>query len=268
MQLTNVRQNEIPSPSQTQTQTKQKKMPNHDSKPAASYPSINSQLPFTYVRPATLLVPEEFQTGRKMEWSQTRLCDALSLSRATFETLLKHLDSYFTSGPQNPQATGLTWINLNGDDDPRADVCRELGMIDFGFALVQKVLGLKGRRDAEGGEINTIGYLLYQVAMASEKRTLARSLRQRKAIAAQISEDRKMAERMQAEREKEVREEAPAEEADGEKEVREETPAKAEGEMNVQALAEMEINAQNTFAGAAVRDNQMVCFPPQFLGHI
>lgn len=114
-------------------------------------------------------------------------------------------------------------------------------MIDFGFALAQKVMGLKGRRDAEGGEIQTIGYLLYQVAVASEKRTLARSLRQGKALAAQISGDREMAERMQAEGEKGVREEAPA---------------------------EMEPNAQNTFVGAAVRDNQMVCFPPQFLGHI
>lgn len=137
-------------------------------------------LPFTYIRPETLPACKEIKGSRKLEWPQTRLRETLGLTKPSFDGLLKQLDNYFEHHPARLQGTGWTWISFEGDNDRRAKLCRELGAIDFGSLIARKVLGLETHRPALAGseEINVTGYLLYQTAMASERRTLARAVRQ------------------------------------------------------------------------------------------
>lgn len=121
-------------------------------------------LPFTYVRPTN--IPPPNKGARKKEWSQVRLMEALELKRPVFDTLMKQLDSFFMCGLHKDDIGQAPWIGFEGDDDPRAQLCQELGMVSFDPTLVKKVLG-EGSQDMQ-----TTGYLLYQVAKASEKRTL------------------------------------------------------------------------------------------------
>lgn len=96
---------------------------------------------------------------------------ALELKRSPFYMVMKQLDSFFAHGPHKDDISQAAWIGFEGDDDPRARLCQGLGMVSFDSALVKKVLG-GGSQDMQ-----TTGYLLYQVALASEKRTLLRAIK-------------------------------------------------------------------------------------------
>lgn len=96
---------------------------------------------------------------------------ALGLKRSVFDMVMKQLDSFFIYGLHKDNIGQASWIGFEGDSDPRARLCEDLGMVSFDSALVKKVLG-EGSHD-----MKTTGYLLYQVARASEKRTLLKAIK-------------------------------------------------------------------------------------------
>ncbi|KAL0633167.1 hypothetical protein Q9L58_007953 [Maublancomyces gigas] len=120
--------------------------------PIPRLPVISYVLPFTYVRPETLPAFKELKGSPKLEWSQTRLRETLGMTNPSFEGLLKQPDNYFEHRLVGFQGTRWTWISFKDENDPRAKLCRELGAIDFGWLIAQKVLGLEAHHPCSGGE--------------------------------------------------------------------------------------------------------------------
>lgn len=143
---------------------------------------MGSFLPFTYVCPAAFSSPKGEDNQK---WTQVRLMKELKLKRPVFNAVMKQIDNFFEHhyGPLKhdlllgePSPPETPWITFEGDDDPRAQICRELGILHFDPVLVEKAF-----RSTKDPEVQTKGYLFYQVSQASEKRTLARVASKREA---------------------------------------------------------------------------------------